>query len=77
MTFLNFSSSSESEEDEEEYTVEKICDKGVDEDGKTVYLLKWKGWTKPTWEFKENCNCTELIKDFEKELLDDEKRQKR
>ena len=56
--------------------VEKICDKGFD-NGKIFYLLKWKGWTKPTWESEEDCHCTELIKDFEKQLSEDEKRQKR
>ena len=56
--------------------MEKICDKGFD-NGKIFYLLKWKGWTKPTWESEEDCHCTELIKDFEKQLSEDEKRQKR
>ena len=61
----------ESEEEEEEYVVEKICDKRIDDDGNVKYLLKWKGWGIPTWEPEENCNCEELMKDFEKGLLED------
>ena len=65
--------------------IEKILDRKVDvkkpkyggSKTKVYYLIKWKDWNKPTWEFKENCNCKELIKDFEKELLADEKREKR
>lgn len=29
------------------------------------YLLKWVGYSKPTWEPDENLNCQELIEDFE------------
>ena len=73
----NLVESEKESEEEEEYVVEKICDKRIDDDGNVEYLLKWKGWPKPTWEPEENCNCEELMKDFEKGLLEDyEERQK-
>ena len=65
------SSSESDDDDKEEYKVEKICDMKLHKNGKTEFLIKWKGWTKPTWEPKENCNCPELIKNFEKQLLKD------
>ena len=79
-SFRGVLSSPESEdegEEEAEYVVEKICDKRVDNDGKVHYLLKWKGWPKPTWEPEENCDCEDLMEKFEMELLKDyEERQK-
>ena len=68
--------SSDESEEEKEYIVEKILHKDIDENGKVKYLLKWKGWPKPTWEPEENCDCEELMEEFEKRLSDDlEKRQ--
>ena len=55
---------------DDEYKVEKVCDKRVNEEGKIEYLLKWKGWTELTWEPEENCNCQELIEKFEKGLIE-------
>uniref|UniRef100_A0A914Q0X6 Chromo domain-containing protein n=1 Tax=Panagrolaimus davidi TaxID=227884 RepID=A0A914Q0X6_9BILA len=51
------------------YTVEKILDKKGK--GKNVqYFIKWKGYdeTNNSWEPKSNCNCPELIQQFEASL---------
>jgi len=37
----------------------------VTKEGVTEYLLKWKGYTTPSWEISDNVLCTDLIKEFE------------
>ena len=65
------------EEEEGEYTVEKVVGKRINKDGRTEYLLKWLGWGDGdnSWQFEENLlNCIDLIEEFERKSM--EKKQK-
>lgn len=55
------------QQEEEVFSVEKIVSKKVVE-GKTQYLLKWKGYDSDenTWEPEENLDCQDLLDEFNK-----------
>jgi hypothetical protein len=39
-------------------------------EGEVQYLVKWKGVPELTWEFEEDLECINLIKQYEKQLAD-------
>ncbi|RGB32508.1 hypothetical protein C1646_762773 [Rhizophagus diaphanus] len=48
----------------ETYEVDSIIQKKF-ENGREMFLVQWKGYTKPTWEPRENLdNCTEALDSF-------------
>lgn len=59
----------------DEYVVEKILEKKVTK-GKTLYLLKWKGYSSDdnTWEPEENVDCPEMLAAFNKAQLEKKKK---
>ena len=48
--------------------VEKVIGRKDGEDGKSLYLVKWKGLAKMTWVSKENLNCHNLVEDYEERM---------
>ncbi|CAG8563583.1 28387_t:CDS:2, partial [Racocetra persica] len=64
---------SDSEFDEpERYEVESVISRKV-ENGKEKFLIQWKGYSKPTWEPRENLDdCAILLDSFYKVAKDTE-----
>jgi len=53
----------------DDFEVERILDKGYDDQGNPVYLVKWLGYTKryATWEPLAHLNgCADKLHEFEK-----------
>ena len=53
------------DEEELEYSVERIVRRRYDHNGKAEYQIKWTGYENLTWEPLENLtNCHELVEEF-------------
>ncbi|VEN47619.1 unnamed protein product [Callosobruchus maculatus] len=66
---------SDPDEPQEEYIVDKIIDSRINDKGVKEYLLKWIGYDDKdnSWEPEENLDCPSLIKAFEMERANKEK----
>ncbi|CAG8570044.1 5873_t:CDS:2 [Acaulospora morrowiae] len=54
------------EDEPERYEVESVMSRKIEE-GKEKFLVKWKGYTKPTWEPRENLDsCEQSLEVFYK-----------
>lgn len=63
----------------DEYTVEKIIDSRINDNGVKEYLLKWNGYEEKdnTWEPEENLDCPGLIEAFERDKAKKDAERKR
>ena len=66
---LNISKSkNENQIDTNNFEVERVVEKRFDSNGKSNYLIKWKGYDEKdnTWEPRDNLDCNDLIDEFER-----------
>ena len=56
---------------EDEYFIEKIDDIKYNKwKRQYIYLIKWRGYTKPLWELVDSIGLTQAVKDFHKLYLE-------
>ena len=51
--------------EDEQFEVEKVIGERIDEKEGKQFLLKWKGYDEPTWTSEKECDCPELIENFQ------------
>lgn len=49
---------------EKEYEIDGILDEKVAPDGTVMYKVKWKGYSKASWEPEQNLNALATVKAF-------------
>ena len=67
VSMLKPTDSEDSETPLEEFNVETVLDKRVNEEGKTEYLIRWEGYPEEdSWEEVTNLYCPDKIREYER-----------
>ena len=69
-----YADSDEAKKDNMKAEVKKIEDKRINKKGQVEYLVKWRGLKdrENSWEPRENLDCENLIKEFEKKRREED-----